>query len=204
MWVSIASTIFPPNNNSSTYAIHYDIAEFKRLCLAVEAVSPQEGLIHPPHQPPLSSLHHQPQGIPMETGNAQWSTSMQRLRWDRIFSSEEGSIMTTDQVDTYPCRLPRNVMLILFQGLMLCHLAHSKGCTEVAETSDCAIPISHVSLGTGSHYEKYDAWRAGDNFLDWYGAESNQGRWQNVEAEGTPSAWTTNDPGNDGYQPDNQ
>jgi alpha-amylase len=78
------------------------------------------------------------------------------------------------------------------------------GCSEDAETSACAIPIDHVSLGTGSHYEKYDAWRSGDDYLDWYGAEANQGSWQSQPAEGTPSAWTTNEEGNDGYQPDNQ
>lgn len=84
------------------------------------------------------------------------------------------------------------------------HACLLTGCTETAETSACAIVVDHASLGSGSHYEKYDAWKSGDNFLDWYGAETNQGSWQSQPAEGTPTVWTTNEQGNDGYQPDNQ
>ncbi|KAI9550247.1 hypothetical protein GHT06_001534 [Daphnia sinensis] len=68
-----------------------------------------------------------------------------------------------------------------------------------AATSDCSISINATSLGTGSHWAKYDAWRVGDTKLDWFGAQPGQGYYQTFGAFGTPLAWTTNEPG-DGYQ----
>ena len=44
----------------------------------------------------------------------------------------------------------------------------------------------------------------GDTKLDWYGAEAGQGTYQGQQAEGTPLAWTTDEPGDDGYQPENR
>jgi len=58
-------------------------------------------------------------------------------------------------------------------------------------------------MGGTSHYDKYNAWRVGDTKLDWYGAESGQGLYEGQQAEGTPLAWTTDDPGNPGFQPEN-
>lgn len=57
-----------------------------------------------------------------------------------------------------------------------------------------------VSLGDSIHYAPYDAWRKGDFFLDWYGAEMTQGMYMNQSAEGTPMVWTTNDTTMQGYQ----
>jgi alpha-amylase len=77
------------------------------------------------------------------------------------------------------------------------------GCSSTASTSDCAIPILHVSLGDSSHYDKYNAWRYGDSYLDWYGSEPHQGYYETLIAEGTPTAWTSNAATSPGYQPDN-
>ncbi|XP_069188090.1 alpha-amylase [Procambarus clarkii] len=74
------------------------------------------------------------------------------------------------------------------------------GCTENAETDACAIDITVSSLGSEVHYAKYDAWRVGDTKLDWYGAQASQGSYQGQTAFGSPLAWTTNVPGNAGYQ----
>nr|APU94147.1 alpha-amylase [Sinonovacula constricta] len=74
------------------------------------------------------------------------------------------------------------------------HNRHS-GCTQDASSSQCAIPMRDNAVGTGAHYEKYNAWRVNDNFLDWYGAEAGQGNYQGAMAQGTPAVWTTNRPG---------
>ncbi|PIK42765.1 putative alpha-amylase 4N isoform X2 [Apostichopus japonicus] len=72
------------------------------------------------------------------------------------------------------------------------------GCTSDAGSSNCAIPITHNIGGTNS---KFNGWKSGDDFLDWYGAESDQSQ----TAEGTPLVWTTNQAGysakvdSDGY-----
>lgn len=73
------------------------------------------------------------------------------------------------------------------------------GCTSVASTSACAIPIRRGQQTSGSHYAKYNAWSVNDNYLDWYGAEQNQGRYNGAVAEGTPAVWTTNVVGSPGY-----
>lgn len=69
-----------------------------------------------------------------------------------------------------------------------------------AETSDCSISINATSLGTGPHWAKYDAWREGDTKLDWFGVQPGQGIYETYVAYGTPLAWTTNAPGENGYQ----
>ncbi len=62
---------------------------------------------------------------------------------------------------------------------------------------ECAIPITHNNLLNSTTA----SWKAGDNYLDWYGAEANQ----DSSAVGTPLDWTTNDSSNsntvanDGY-----
>jgi alpha-amylase len=81
--------------------------------------------------------------------------------------------------------------------------AQRPGCSSDAATSACAIYISHNSLGTTSHYDKYNAWRVNNDKLNWYGAQPNQGTYQGTKAAGTPTAWTSNNPSSPGYQPDN-
>ncbi|XP_033100290.1 alpha-amylase 4N-like [Anneissia japonica] len=66
------------------------------------------------------------------------------------------------------------------------------GCTSTATTSACALPISHNVGGTNS---KYNAWKTGDNYLDWYGTESGQGSYNGQAPDGTPLIWTTNNAG---------
>ncbi|CAG0900963.1 unnamed protein product [Darwinula stevensoni] len=75
------------------------------------------------------------------------------------------------------------------------------GCTEDAETSECAISITTNSLGEGEHYDKYNSWREGDTKLDWYGEQSGQGSFNGQPVEGTPLAWTSNLQDDPGYQP---
>ncbi|XP_064105510.1 alpha-amylase-like [Macrobrachium nipponense] len=77
---------------------------------------------------------------------------------------------------------------------------HRPGCTETAETDPCAITQETNSLGSETHYEKYNSWRVGDTKLDWFGAQPGQGTYSGQGAEGSPLAWTTNTPGAAGYQ----
>ncbi|XP_047486576.1 alpha-amylase-like [Penaeus chinensis] len=74
------------------------------------------------------------------------------------------------------------------------------GCTNDVSTDPCAIDIAPSSLGASSHYNKYNAWRQGDNRLDWMGAEQGQGSYNGQAASGTPLAWTSSNPGSPGYQ----
>ena len=60
--------------------------------------------------------------------------------------------------------------------------------------------LKDVSLGDTDHYAKYNAWRKGDTSLDWNGAQENQGTFNNLRAEGTPMAWTSNKPSDWRYQ----
>jgi alpha-amylase len=60
------------------------------------------------------------------------------------------------------------------------------------------------SLGTGTSWQKYDAWRIGDTKLDWYGAQKGQGTYNGALAQGTPMAWTTDNPAAPEYQPLNK
>ena len=74
---------------------------------------------------------------------------------------------------------------------------------QTVNGNPCVIAISCATIGATSHYDAYDAWRLNECYLDWYGAESNQGTYQNSSAAGTPTVWTTNSPNITGYQPDN-
>ncbi|KAK7067087.1 hypothetical protein SK128_022546 [Halocaridina rubra] len=78
--------------------------------------------------------------------------------------------------------------------------AQRPGCTSDAETDPCAISHTVNSLGTSTHYDKYSAWSVGDTKLDWFGAQSAQGSYSGQAADGSPLAWTSNQPGSAGYQ----
>ncbi|XP_064112997.1 alpha-amylase-like isoform X2 [Macrobrachium nipponense] len=78
------------------------------------------------------------------------------------------------------------------------------GCTDDVSTDPCAIDMETNSLGETDHYSKYNSWRVGDNRLDWLGGEPGQGTYQGQAAVGSPLAWTSNQPGNPGYQELNQ
>ena len=69
-----------------------------------------------------------------------------------------------------------------------------------AETDKCALPFSINFLGNTQNYAKFNDWRLGDDYLDWFGAESGQGIHNGEPASGTPMAWTTNNANVDGYQ----
>lgn len=60
-----------------------------------------------------------------------------------------------------------------------------QGCTSNADSSACAIPITHR---TGGSDQTLNDLRSGDDYLDWYGSESDQ----SSEAPGSPLVWTTN------------
>lgn len=49
------------------------------------------------------------------------------------------------------------------------------GCTSDATTSECAIPIRHITV-VPSTFTTYTDWEVKDYYLDWYGAESGQGK----------------------------
>ncbi|PVD34248.1 hypothetical protein C0Q70_05516 [Pomacea canaliculata] len=67
----------------------------------------------------------------------------------------------------------------------------------------CAIPIRDREEVVSQYFQKYNAWRLGDDFLDWYGAEQGQGTFLGNVAEGSPGIWTSNNPADPGYQPIN-
>ncbi|XP_012937880.2 alpha-amylase [Aplysia californica] len=77
--------------------------------------------------------------------------------------------------------------------------AHRTGCTHDPTTSACAIPIKHLADGTTNHYAGVNAWKKGDNYLDWESAEVGQGTYKGRQAEGTPAFWSTNRPNQSGY-----
>ena len=61
--------------------------------------------------------------------------------------------------------------LLLFQPLGTWQFLLT-GCT-----GDCPVAIEHNELGTEDHYDSYNAWAVGDDYLDWTdGAESGQVR----------------------------
>ncbi|XP_046543977.1 uncharacterized protein LOC124254143 [Haliotis rubra] len=53
------------------------------------------------------------------------------------------------------------------------------------------IEINHLVLGTGAYFDAYNAWAAGDDFLDYDGGEADQGRYNNVSAAGSPTVRTS-------------
>jgi len=73
------------------------------------------------------------------------------------------------------------------------------GCTDDARTSECALDIRVRSVGSGDGFAAYNAYKNGDQKLDWYGAENNQGTYHGQQAEGTAMMWTTNDKENQLY-----
>ncbi|KAH3853812.1 alpha-amylase A-like [Dreissena polymorpha] len=76
------------------------------------------------------------------------------------------------------------------------------GC--MSDASACSIPISDRPIGNGPHYGQYNAWRVGDHFLDWSGAEPGQGTVNGIMAQGTPAVWTTNNPNHPGHSQFNE
>ncbi|XP_077981749.1 alpha-amylase-like [Glandiceps talaboti] len=83
------------------------------------------------------------------------------------------------------------------------------GCTDDVSTSSCAIPIKH---NVGGSNNKYNDWKTNDQFLDWYGAEKNQGSYYGTTPAGSPMVWTTDNQNHGanvatdgyGYEPLNQ
>lgn len=73
------------------------------------------------------------------------------------------------------------------------------GCTDNPVTSPCSIPIRHSPEPTYSG--AVNAWKVGDNYLDWYGAEPGQGSYGGSQATGSPALWTTNQKGVAEYSP---
>ncbi|XP_052722542.1 alpha-amylase-like [Crassostrea angulata] len=76
---------------------------------------------------------------------------------------------------------------------------HRQGCTDNPVTSPCSIPIRHSPEPTYS--PAVNAWKVGDNYLDWYGAEPGQGSYGGSQATGSPALWTTNQKGVAEYSP---
>lgn len=77
------------------------------------------------------------------------------------------------------------------------------GCVSDTKVDPCAIPIRDREEVVNQYFQKYNAWRLGDDFLDWYGAEQGQGTFLGNVAEGSPGIWTSNNPADPGYQPIN-
>ncbi|CAH1799791.1 unnamed protein product [Owenia fusiformis] len=70
----------------------------------------------------------------------------------------------------------------------------TSSCSSNCATDDpCSISITHISPGTGSQWDNYNAWRDQDNYLDHFGREDSQGFFGSEPSEGTPLALTSND-----------
>ncbi|KAK0046317.1 alpha-amylase [Biomphalaria pfeifferi] len=73
--------------------------------------------------------------------------------------------------------------------------SRKEGCDSATslESNPCVIPILH-NISSIDAYKAAKAWSKGDNYLDWSGAEPEQGDWTDIPASGSPAIWTTNDP----------
>ncbi|XP_064626202.1 alpha-amylase-like [Lineus longissimus] len=119
-------------------------------------------------------------------------------------SSGNGNTGNTGSGSLTPSGWERTVVLIkkttnVGEDLFIRGGVSAAGCTSDAETSACSIPIRYRQIGNG-HFVKYEAWATGDSVLDWFGAQSSQGKfggWQ--AADGSPMAWTTNDQSSAAY-----
>ena len=103
---------------------------------------------------------------------------------------------TTPSVTPSPEGYQRTVVFIEFQSQVGEDMFLRGG-----NRYDENIPISysHVSYPS-AHYDGYNSWAVGDNYLDWHGAENGQGSYNGKQADGSPLAWTTNSPTSDpGY-----
>ena len=73
----------------------------------------------------------------------------------------------------------------------MCLSGTSGDCDETDPKEDpCSLPIVHLTEPddvSSSYYQ----WSQGDDVLDWYGAEEDQGDFEGLEAGGTPLMWTT-------------
>ena len=74
-------------------------------------------------------------------------------------------------------------------------------CFITTALRDRCVLLKDISLGTTKNFDKYNAWREGDAYLDWFGNEAGQGTYKNIKAEGTPMARTSNKTSNVGYHP---
>ncbi|CAL1526033.1 unnamed protein product [Lymnaea stagnalis] len=83
--------------------------------------------------------------------------------------------------------------LFLRGGLESSHT--TGGCSSADyQSNPCAIPIRHRGLNMTDETPGRDSWAKGDNYLDWFGPETDQGTFKGAAAQGTPAQWTTNDP----------
>ncbi|KAK6757096.1 hypothetical protein RB195_015117 [Necator americanus] len=71
------------------------------------------------------------------------------------------------------------------------------------QNDKCAIPMVH-NTSVPFAYIEYLSWSQGDNFLDFEGAEQNQGTHDGQVSFGTPLAYSTNNPSDYEYQPYNK
>jgi hypothetical protein len=80
---------------------------------------------------------------------------------------------------------------------------NNNNCNSPASTSSCAIPI-YDNTTVPLVFDEYLGFHQNDNYLDWFGAEPNQGTHDGVQASGTPLVYSTNDPTAVEYQPYNK
>uniref|UniRef100_A0A914W7E2 Alpha-amylase n=1 Tax=Plectus sambesii TaxID=2011161 RepID=A0A914W7E2_9BILA len=81
---------------------------------------------------------------------------------------------------------------------------HTCSSGPFAQSSDpCAISIAHTTT-TPFVYAEYQSWSQNDDYLDFEGAESNQGTHDGQPAFGSPLAYSTNDQNAVEYQPLNR
>lgn len=69
-------------------------------------------------------------------------------------------------------------------------------------SGDQPIRIIHQTK-VPTNFAEYQAWSAGDDTLEWGGAQAGQGTFNGVAAGGTPLAWSTNDANNAAHNPYN-
>ncbi|XP_041377188.1 mucin-12-like [Gigantopelta aegis] len=115
-------------------------------------------------------------------------------------NSTTNEISTTTRAPSCPTGLTRTVIMIqsstsFGQNVFVRggneHTRVTGRCqSSVSANNPCCVRITHRDPPTNSPYA---AWAVGDNYLDWYGPERGQGQYQDKNADGSPTMWTTND-----------
>ncbi|XP_055894216.1 uncharacterized protein LOC106071375 [Biomphalaria glabrata] len=141
--------------------------------------------------------------ITSDHSNSNWATDVSSTA-DYITPSSQVDI-TTPTASTAP-DWRRTVIFIQKQtspgqdvfirgGIHQSRFSGAKACeTPDYEHNACVIPIRHRVLGIREPTPARDAWSQGDNYLDWFGPEPNQGKHGSQPAQGTPAQWTSSNP----------
>ncbi|KAH9509920.1 Alpha-amylase A type-1/2 [Bulinus truncatus] len=145
------------------------------------------------------------------------STDYSNTSWTTAVPSSSESVTTPGNI-TEPTTPPgpdwhRTVILVEKQtnpgqdvfirgGIDRSRISGARTCeTYHFENNPCVIPIKQRPLEIREPTPARDAWSVGDDYLDWYGPEPNQGKQGTTPAQGTPGQWTSSNPSGKYYDP---